>query len=170
MLSRETLHDRCRGVRSGAVGIVLTTVGLLSLAPIGGAASAVAQTVCAPTRADMLGPFYVAGAPARERTGQGLVVTGSVRSAGACAPVPGARLEWWSVNPKGEYDDAHRATATAGAEGRYRYETDPPIGYTGRPPHLHVRVSAPGHRVLVTQLYPRASQTAIETDFVLVPE
>ena len=131
---------------------------------------AAAQTTCAPTRPDMLGPFYVAGAPARERTGQGLVVTGVVRSAGACTPIPGARIEWWSVNPKGDYDDAHRATATAGSEGRYRYETDPPVGYTGRPPHVHVRVSARGHRVLVTPLYPQSNQTAIEADFVLVRE
>jgi len=29
-------------------------------------------------------------------------------------------------------------------------------------------VSAPGHRVLVTQLYPKPGQSAIETDFVLV--
>ena len=150
-----------------AAGAVVLAV---ILADVSTPREAAAQTTCAPTRPDMLGPFYVAGAPARERTGEGLVVSGVVRSAGACTPIPGARIEWWSVNPKGDYDDAHRATATAGPEGRYRYETDPPIGYTGRPPHLHVRVSAPGHRVLVTQLYPQSSQTAIETDFVLVRE
>jgi len=132
------------------------------------AAPAIAQPACAPTRPDMLGPFYVPGTPERERTGQGLVVTGAVRSAGGCAPLPGARIEWWSVNPKGEYDDAHRATQVAGTEGRYRYETDVPVVYPGRPPHLHVRVTAPGHRVLVTQLYPRPGQTAIDADFVLV--
>ena len=33
---------------------------------------------------------------------------------------------------------------------------------------MAVRVSAPGHRVLVTQLYPKSSQTSIETDFVRV--
>ena len=145
------------------------TVGV-TLADVPTLREATAQTVCTPSRPDMLGPFYVAGAPARDATGRGLVVTGVVRSAGACTPIPGARIEWWSVNPGGDYDDGHRATATAGAEGRYRYETDPPVGYTGRPPHLHVRVSAPGHRVLVTQLYPQPNQTAIETDFVLVRE
>jgi protocatechuate 3,4-dioxygenase beta subunit len=145
-------------------GAILGAIGLGGV-PSWPAASA--QPACAPTKPDMLGPFYVANAPARERTGQGLVVTGVVRTAAGCAPLPGARIEWWSVNPRGEYDVAHRATGTAGADGRYRYETDPPIAYTGRPPHLHVRVSAPGHRVLVTQLYPASSQAAIETDFVL---
>jgi hypothetical protein len=33
-----------------------------------------------------------------------------------------------------------------------------------------VRVSAPGHRVLITQVYPRPGQAAIETDFVLTRE
>jgi protocatechuate 3,4-dioxygenase beta subunit len=168
------LRDTRRGryARRLILGAVVAVATLLSLGVAGvpGPLPATAQPSCAPTKPDMLGPFYVAGAPARERTGQGLVVTGVVRSAGACTPLPGARLEWWSVNPKGEYDNAHRATAAAGAEGRYRYETDPPVGYTGRPPHVHVRVSAPGHRVLVTQLYPQANQTAIETDFVLVRE
>jgi protocatechuate 3,4-dioxygenase beta subunit len=127
-----------------------------------------AQPACAPTRPDALGPFYVAGAPERERTGQGLVVTGSVRSGAGCAPLPGARIEWWSLNPAAEYDDAHRATQTAGADGRYRYETNVPPAYLGRPPHVHMRVTAPGHRVLVTQLYPKAGQTALRADFVLV--
>jgi protocatechuate 3,4-dioxygenase beta subunit len=112
----------------------------------------------------------VPGAPERERTGRGLVVTGTVRTAGTCAPVPGARLEWWSADPRGEYGDAHRATQTADGQARYRYETDFPGRYPGRPPHLHLRVSAPGHRTLVTQLYPRPGQTALEADLALLPE
>jgi protocatechuate 3,4-dioxygenase beta subunit len=71
------------------------------------------------------------------------------------------------VRASGEYDGAHRATQRAGAEGRYRYETSVPGRYPGRPPHVHVRVSAPGHRTLVTQLYPRDGQTEMHTDFVL---
>jgi len=82
--------------------------------------------------------------------------------------VPGARVEWWSANPGGGYDDAHRATQRADAAGRFRYETDFPGRYPGRPPHLHVRVTAPGHRPLVTQLYPTPGQSALEVDFVLV--
>jgi protocatechuate 3,4-dioxygenase beta subunit len=131
------------------------------------AAAAAQPARCAPTRPDALGPFYTPNAPERGQTGRGLVVAGSVRSAGDCAPLPGARIEWWSANARGDYDDEHRATQLADREGRYRYETDLPGRYPGRPPHLHVRVTAPGHRVLVTQLYPRPGQSAIDADFVL---
>ncbi len=133
-------------------------------------ASAPAQRNCTPTRPDMLGPFYEPGAPVRSVTGRGLVVTGAVRSAERCDPLPGARIEWWSANAAGQYDPAHRATQAADAEGRFRYETTAPGRYPGRPPHLHVRVAAPRHRVLVTQLYPAPGQREIDVDLVLVPE
>jgi protocatechuate 3,4-dioxygenase beta subunit len=122
---------------------------------------------CPPTRADALGPFYVAGAPERDRTGEGLTVQGTVRSTRDCAAVPSATLEWWAANPRGEYDDAHRATQAADGEGRYRYVTDVPGKYPGRPVHLHVKVSAPGHKTLVTQVYPKPGQREIPFDFVL---
>lgn len=133
-------------------------------------AAAGGQPACAPTRPDALGPFYVPDAPERSSTGRGLIVSGRVRSADGCAPLPGARIEWWSANPRGEYDDAHRAVQAADSEGRYRYETDFPGRYPGRPPHVHVRVTAPRHRTLVTQVYPRTGQTAMDVDLVLVPE
>jgi protocatechuate 3,4-dioxygenase beta subunit len=133
-----------------------------------GPGAALAQPTCAPTRADMEGPFYVPGAPPRAETGRGMVVGGTVRSADGCAPLGHAVLEWWSADRQGRYDDAHRATQRADRGGRYRYETDVPGEYPGRPPHLHVRVSAPGHRPLVTQLYPAPDQTALDQDFVLV--
>lgn len=129
-----------------------------------------AQERCPPTRPDMLGPFYTTGAPRREATGRGLVVSGRVRSAAGCAALPAAQIEWWSANGRGDYDDAHRATQVADAEGRYRYETDFPGRYPGRPPHLHVRVSAPAHAVLVTQVYPKPGDREIQQDFVLVRE
>jgi protocatechuate 3,4-dioxygenase beta subunit len=125
-----------------------------------------AQAACQPTRGDAEGPFYVPDAPARSRTGQGLVVFGTVRSTD-CRPIPGAQLEWWSANAEGEYDDAQRATQRADPSGRYRYETSFPGRYPGRPPHVHVRVTAPGHQPLVTQLYPTPGQTTFPTDLVL---
>jgi protocatechuate 3,4-dioxygenase beta subunit len=125
---------------------------------------------CPPTRPDMLGPFYKPDAPERAVTGEGLVVSGTVRSARGCAPLPGARLEWWSADGRGEYRDDLRATQRTAGDGAFRYETVPPGRYPGRPPHLHVKVSAPGHRTLVTQVYPREGQRAVATDFVLVAE
>jgi protocatechuate 3,4-dioxygenase beta subunit len=123
---------------------------------------------CTPTRPDALGPFYVPNAPERAVTGKGLIVRGRVRSGEGCAPITGARIEWWSANGSGEYDDAHRAAQVTDGDGAYRYETDMPGIYPGRPRHLHLRVSAPGHRTLVTQIYPENGQSSIETDLVLV--
>jgi protocatechuate 3,4-dioxygenase beta subunit len=112
--------------------------------------------------------MYTANAPERSTTGRGLVVAGRVLSADRCVPLGGAKLEWWSANARGDYDDAHRATQVVDAEGRYRYETDAPGTYPGRPPHVHVRVTAPAHRTLVSQVYPKPGESALGVDFVLV--
>ena len=125
---------------------------------------------CAPTRSDAEGPFYKPNAPVRASVGRGLVVKGTVRSAGGCGVLPGARLEWWQANPSGQYDDDHRATMRGGDDGAYRFEAPFPPPYAGRPSHIHVKVFAPRHRPLTTQLYPRPGQTQIDFDFILVPE
>lgn len=132
-------------------------------------APAAQERGCRPTSPDMLGPFYKPNAPERTRTGTGLVVTGAVRSASGCTALPGARVEWWSADERGEYRDDLRATQHADAAGRFTYETVAPGRYPGRPPHLHVRITAPNHKPLVTQLYPQPNQRSITTDFVLIP-
>ena len=159
-----------RWVGPGAVVALLAGPCLMGSLPFLGSAgeARAAQQACAPTAADAEGPFYKANAPERGSIGRGLVASGAVRAAGSCAPIPKARIEWWQVNSQGQYDDAHRATQTADAEGRYRFETNPPIAYFGRPPHIHVKVLAPGHRPLTTQLYPKAGQTELAFDFVLL--
>ncbi len=129
-----------------------------------------AQLACPPTRPDALGPFYEPNAPERSATGRGLVVGGVVRSARGCGSLAGAMIEWWSANARGDYDGEHRASQRANGSGRYRYETTFPGRYPGRPPHLHVRVTAPGHKPLVTQLYPAPGQTQIDADFVLIAD
>ena len=132
--------------------------------------SSAATPMCTPTRADSLGPFYEPDAPERDSTGQGLTISGIVRSARDCHALGGARIEWWSANPHGDYDAAHRATQQARTDGQYHYATDFPGRYPGRPPHVHVRVTAPGHRTLVTQVYPQQEQTVLSVDLILVPE
>jgi protocatechuate 3,4-dioxygenase beta subunit len=134
------------------------------------AAPAGAQSQCAPTRPDAEGPFYKPSAPRRGAIGSGFVVEGVVRSTKGCAPIAGARIEWWQANPRGEYDDQHRATMESREGGAYRFQTSFPPPYAGRPPHIHVKVSAPGHRQLTTQLYPKPGQSEIKADFVVVPE
>jgi protocatechuate 3,4-dioxygenase beta subunit len=124
---------------------------------------------CEPTRPDARGPFYEPNAPVRTSVGSGYVLSGSVLAAGGCEPVRDARIEFWLANPEGEYDDAHRATVLAGERGKYRFESNVPVSYGGRPPHIHIRVTAPGYRDLVTQHYPEAGQKEANFDLVLEP-
>jgi protocatechuate 3,4-dioxygenase, beta subunit len=37
--------------------------------------------------------------------------------------------------------------------GQYSFKTIKPIGYGGRPPHVHFRVIADGYRTLTTEMY-----------------
>jgi protocatechuate 3,4-dioxygenase beta subunit len=143
-------------------------IGLLSSLVVG--VSAPAQPRCAPTPPDMEGPFYKPGAPSREATGTGLVVSGVVRSADTCEPIGGALVEWWQANPRGEYDDAHRGSQITSASGAYRFATDFPPPYYGRPSHIHFKAEAQGYRKLTTQLYPKGGQSAVAFDLVLVKE
>jgi protocatechuate 3,4-dioxygenase beta subunit len=127
-------------------------------------------TDCKPTQPDMLGPFYEPGAPVRTSVGSGYVLSGSVLAAEECKPIPNARIEFWLANPRGNYDDAHRATVFAGERGRYRFESNVPVSYGGRPPHIHVRVRASGYEELVTQHYPERDQRKANFDLVLVAQ
>jgi protocatechuate 3,4-dioxygenase beta subunit len=130
-------------------------------------AATMAQTKCPPTASDAEGPFYKADAPTRERTGGGLTISGTVRSAGSCKPIPGTRVEWWLANAEGSYDDEHRGALVTAEDGGFRFETDFPPAYFGRPPHIHVKVFAPGHRTLTTQIYPEQGRTAVALDLVV---
>jgi len=145
---------------------------LLSLVLLSGPAAGAGREegACPATRADSLGPFYVPGAPLRAKVGQGYVLAGTVRSAAGCEPIGGARVELWLAGRDGRYDQDHRATVVAAADGGYRFESNRPEPYAGRPPHIHLRVTAPGFRTLVTQHYPRAGESAGALDLVLVPE
>ena len=143
---------------------------VLALSLCLGQPSSAAQTECPPTPSDVEGPFYKSEAPIRASTGRGLTVSGKVRSAGSCEVIPGARVEWWQTNPQGRYDDEHRGAQLISSDGSYRFETDFPPGYFGRPPHIHFKVFAPGHRTLTTQVYPKSGQSSITFDFVLKKE
>lgn len=125
---------------------------------------------CAPTKPDMLGPFYEPGAPVRTDVGDGYQLVGTVRSAKNCSPIEGARVELWLAGPDGKYDDAHRATVVSKESGQYKLESNFPPSYQNRPSHIHVRVTAEGHKTLVTQHYPNAGERNGTFDLVLVPE
>ena len=136
----------------------------LLLAPLDAAAG-----TCKPTDPDELGPFYKPGAPVRASVGKGYVLEGTVRSSKDCAPIKGATIELWLAGPDGGYGDAYRATVIADKKGVYRFESHVPPPYFGRPPHIHLRVSARGFETLVTQQYPEEGRRKGTFDVVLVP-
>jgi catechol 1,2-dioxygenase len=125
---------------------------------------------CVPTGEDAEGPFYKPGAPELYSTGSGLVVSGDVISYPDCRPIPGARVEWWHADRSGRYVDSLRGTQKTGATGGYAFTTSPPGVYPGRPPHIHFKVFAPGHKPLTTQLYLRGGEKAIRFDLVVEAE
>lgn len=129
-----------------------------------------AANKCPPTPWDQIGPFYRPGAPLRTKIGSGYILSGTVRSAADCRPLPGARIEFWQAGRDGTYDDAHRSTIIADNKGRYRLETDFPPPYGQRPPHIHILVDMRGFAGLISQHYPQRNKKGATFDLVLAPE
>ena len=92
----------------------------------------------------MLGPFYVEGAPVRERgtdlaagdRGETATFQGHVRTAGG-GPIASALLDVWQTSANGFYDiqapaqpRMHlRARFQTGADGHYEFHTLKPVSY-----------------------------------------
>ncbi|MDH4172701.1 MAG: intradiol ring-cleavage dioxygenase [Betaproteobacteria bacterium] len=107
------------------------------------------------------GPYYTPNTPLRSSlvepgsNGERLVLAGRVVSP-RCRPVGKALLDFWHCDENGRYDNAgfrYRGHLFADDEGRFRLETIFPAIYPGRARHIHVKVQAPGRRILTTQLY-----------------
>ncbi len=107
------------------------------------------------------GPFFTRNSPQRSSlvesgsAAEKFVVTGMVLSA-QCKPVANALLDFWHADERGAYDNQgfrYRGHLFTDAQGRYRLETILPAEYPGRARHFHVKVQAPGKRILTTQLY-----------------
>lgn len=121
------------------------------------------------------GPFYPVAMPADNDND--LLSNGSLRYAGGKPvwlsgevtdpdgrPVRGARVEIWQCDEHGHYhhpgdgdlaDKAFQGFGQMGvdAEGRYRFRTIEPVPYSGRTPHIHVKVKLGKRELLTTQLY-----------------
>ena len=132
------------------------------------------------------GPLYVAGAPVAQGEarlddgtddGEVLLMEGQVRDASG-KPLQNAVVEVWHANSLGNYsyfDPTQsafnlRRSIVTDSEGRYRFRSIMPVGYSvppdgttnrllkqldrhgTRPAHIHFFVSAPGHRKLTTQI------------------
>lgn len=130
---------------------------------------AAAEYLCPPTPPDADGPFYRPGAPVRNRIGSGYLLDGAVKSAVDCSPLRGATIEIWMAGPDGIYADRWRATVFPRSNGRYYFVSHFPGPYGSRPPHIHLRVAAPGFEELFTQHYPVPGQESATFDLVLVP-
>ena len=124
---------------------------------------------CIPTNPDSLGPFYKPNAPLRGSVGRGYRLSGLVLSSRNCLPIPQARIELWMAGPDGEYKDDYRALVIANESGEYQFESHFPPSYSKRPPHIHIRTTAPGFKTLITQHYPEIRSKKGEFDLVLIP-
>lgn len=128
-----------------------------------------------PTPSQTEGPFYPLELPAdsdadllrnglaRYAQGQPCWLQGTVLDLDGRA-LQGALVEIWQCDAAGHYhhpgDGARADPAFQGfgrvavdREGRYRFRTIRPVPYTGRTPHIHVKVRLDRHELLTTQLY-----------------
>jgi protocatechuate 3,4-dioxygenase beta subunit len=113
------------------------------------------------TPAQTEGPYFKAGSPetsslvGQNTAGTPLILMGQVLNADG-QPVAGALLDFWQADDNGQYDNrsyAFRGHQYADGNGQYTLQTVLPGLYPGRTRHIHVKVQAPGGRVLTTQLY-----------------
>ena len=109
---------------------------------------------CTLTEDNAEGPYYIADAPQKEKLGEllkgeKLIISGRVLDYN-CNPVPGAIIDIWQTDSKGEYyfeDFTLRGKIHADENGMYIFETLFPGKYSEsgiiRPAHLHVKISSP---------------------------
>lgn len=123
---------------------------------------------CDDTVPQILGPFYRANAPTRTilpspTPQKPVLLHGVVRGQKlACGFISGAAVEIWQADEDGDYDNTTsqfllRGTQVVANDGSYQFTTILPGWYLNgsvyRPRHIHYKVSAPGYKTLVTQLY-----------------
>jgi protocatechuate 3,4-dioxygenase beta subunit len=113
------------------------------------------------TPAQTEGPYYTPNSPEKTSLieegmgGTQIIVTGYVLTTD-CQPIANAWLDFWQADDQGVYDNAGyrlRGHLFTDETGRYTLETIVPGEYPGRPPHIHVKVQAPGGAVLTAQIY-----------------
>jgi protocatechuate 3,4-dioxygenase beta subunit len=150
----------------------------IALVCLAAAASAVATSAaaasgargCRATPQDAFGPFGRGTPPVRAKIGRGHVLTGVVLSAVGCRPIARARVELWQAGRNGRYTRATSATVFTNKSGRFRFQGPRPTSYQGAPPHIHLRVIAPGHELLLTRYVARKGERQGSIRLVLRPE
>ncbi len=141
------------------------------LAPPLGATTAARRTTPSQTE----GPYYPLRLPADTdfdllrqggaayAKGQPCWLDGQVSDVNG-VPVAGAVVEIWQCDADGHYrhpGDGDRADPAfqafgrvqADGQGRYRFRTIRPVAYSGRTPHIHLKVKQGARTLLTTQVY-----------------
>lgn len=109
------------------------------------------------------GPYYKTGAPERTSMAEDdletpqIVVKGQVFDTD-CAPIDGARIDFWQADGQGQYDNIGyrlRSCQLTDAAGNYLLETVIPGVYPARDSaHIHAKVFGPDDKeLLTTQIY-----------------
>lgn len=127
-----------------------------------------------PTPADQEGPFYPTDPiPVRDNLilSDSIPVNETMQLSGRVLnqqgqPLTNAKVEIWQCDGAGVYDHPLQrgrdkydrnfggfAAQTTNEQGYYQFTTLYPVPYTGRPPHIHVKLFHDNKELLTTQLY-----------------
>lgn len=159
-----------RSLLKGGAGLIAATAAPAWLTP----ARAQGKTL-RPTPGQTEGPYYPVTFPpdtdfdllrtgaAAYGKGQPAWVSGTVTDTRG-VPLAGGVIEIWQCDQDGHYHhpgDGGRADptfqgfgkVTLGKDGGYRFRTLKPAPYSGRTPHIHVKVKLDGQELLTTQFY-----------------
>jgi len=158
-----------------------TAVGVLGSLAFGGVATAwsrrsLAQPVCTLTPEQIEGPFYLDKGRIREDISEGKpgvplrIVLRVVGASASCAPIPKAAVDIWQCDAQGIYSGYEgaaiqprhvepvdektflRGTQLTNEAGGVQFRTIYPGWYTGRTPHVHLKLRV-GAKVATTQIY-----------------
>ncbi len=124
-----------------------------------------------PTSDNQEGPYYSPGSPEKANLVEEGMSGAPVRIVGqvfdnSCNPIAGAKLDFWQADFDGVYDNQGytlRGHVFTDEDGAYVLESIEPGPYTGRPPHIHVKVFAPsGQELLTSQIYTAGSEDSAD--------
>lgn len=159
-----------RTLLKGGAGLIAATAAPAWLTP----ALAQGRTL-RPTPGQTEGPYYPVAFPADTDfdllrngaaaygKGQPAWVSGTVTDTRG-SPLAGGVIEIWQCDQDGHYHhpgDGGRADPAfqgfgklvLGKDGGYRFRTLRPAPYSGRTPHIHVKIKLDGRELLTTQFY-----------------